>query len=101
VKTKQHLLSKKNKEKSIKENGNNTKNEVVRSLSENKNKKYILDRNQISKKRRRSNNKKPLSLKLNSNVLENTLSRFINEDNKNNDKKKFSNQNIFLIFIFT
>ena len=85
---------KKNKEKSSKKKDNNTRNEVVRSLSENKNKKFVLDRNQISKKKNRSNNKKPLSLKLNSNVLENTLSRFINEEIKNYDKKKISSQNI-------
>jgi len=87
---------KKNKEKSLKENDNNSKNEVVRSLSENKNKnkKYILDRNQISKKKIKNNNKEPLSLKLNSNVLENTLSRFINDEIKNYDKKKISNQNV-------
>jgi hypothetical protein len=85
---------KKNKEKSSKKKDNNTRNEVVRSLSENKNKKFVLDRNQISKKKNRSNNKKPLSLKLNSNVLENTLSRLINEEIKNYDKKKISNQNL-------
>jgi hypothetical protein len=85
---------KKNKEKSSKKKDSNTRNEVVRSLSENKNKKFVLDRNQISKKKNRSNNKKPLSLKLNSNVLENTLSRFINEEIKNYDKKKFSTQNL-------
>ena len=85
---------KQNKEKSLKKNDNNNKNEAVRSLSENKNKKFILDRNQISKKKRKSNNKMPLSLKLNSNVLENTLSRLINEEIKNYDKKKNSNQNL-------
>ena len=87
---------KKNKEKNSKENDNQVENDLMKSLNENKNKnkKYTLDRNQIHKKKIRSNNKNPLSLKLNSNVLENTLSRFVNEEIKNYDKKKNTYQNV-------
>ena len=49
---------------------------------------YYVERNPNGKKRSRNNNKLLLALKLNSNILENILSRFKNDDNNKNNKER-------------
>jgi len=82
-----------NKEKSFNEN-TIVVSDTNRNLSENK--KYHSERNQIIEKKSRNNNKILLSLKFNTQVLENALNKYHyntnkNEENKNSKEKDYKN----------